>query len=97
MRRQEAGVGMKFTGKERVVGLHDCIEVTNIALGRIGIGRGAHNFDVPRMMVWFYSLFANMTYSGDTGETKKREGRKPDAHSTITYCTDGINPDGTGR
>jgi RHS repeat-associated protein len=75
-----------------VVGLHDCIEVCNIALSKAGIGRGSEYFDVPRFSIWNYSSMADSTYSGQTGakkENHKKKRDKPDVHSTIKYCPEG--------
>jgi RHS repeat-associated protein len=85
----------KRSGGLYVVGMHDCIEVCNVGLNKIGIGRGSEAGDIPRTMIWFYSAFANANYSGETGEETKRKGSKPDVNSTIKYCTNGTNPDGT--
>ncbi len=74
-----------------VVGIHDCIEVCNTALGRAGIGRGSEAFDIPRFVIWNYSFLSDSTYSGETGIKKQndRKKTKPDVHSTFSPCVEG--------
>ena len=77
-----------------VVGVHDCIEICNIALSRIGIGRGSEVADVPRAIIWALSFSADSTYSGATGAKKQKDknSTKPDVNSTIAFCNeDGSN------
>jgi RHS repeat-associated protein len=33
------------------VGIHDCAEVCNVGMGKIGVGRGSEPFDIPRMVI----------------------------------------------
>ena len=79
----------KRNGGLYVVGMHDCIEVCNVGMNKIGIGRGAEALDIPRFKIWYYSLFANVIYSGETGEVKKKKGSKPDVSSTFKPCMGG--------
>jgi len=84
----------KRSGGLYIVGMHDCIEVCNVGMNKIGIGRGSEAFDIPRTMIWSYSAFANVTYSGETGEETKKKGSKPDVHSTFKPCTGGSSDPG---
>jgi len=64
-----------------VVGVHDCVEVCNTALGKVGIGRGSEAADIPNLIFsWLLVNQAQATYQSTR--------TVPDVSSKVCYTTD---------
>jgi hypothetical protein len=79
-----------------IAGIHDCVEICNIAMSEAGHGLRTEILDTPNWIfdLW-YQTFADSSYFADSGEKVKKGGKKKkpkeDVNSTFIPCIGGLD------